>query len=86
MFIYKFISYIPYNDIYAYMIYFSQVFFYSTSIYKTAGIVDAQIQYFVLLTNAINVIMTIVAVSWGNENLSTKIDSLISPYNLLFVY
>jgi hypothetical protein len=39
-----------------------QIFFYSSGIYANAGVPMFAIQYAVLITNAVNVIMTIVAV------------------------
>ena len=44
-----------------------QVFFYSKGIFRTSGIEESQLQYYVLLANAINVIMTVVAVPVNNH-------------------
>jgi SP family facilitated glucose transporter-like MFS transporter 1 len=38
------------------------IFFYSTGIYKKAGVPDMAVQYAVVVTNAVNLLMTIVAV------------------------
>lgn len=40
-----------------------QIFFYSAGIFANAGVKASQIQYAVMGTNAVNVAMTIVAVS-----------------------
>lgn len=39
-----------------------QVFFYSSGIYENAGVADSSIPYAVIGTNAVNVIMTVIAV------------------------
>lgn len=48
-----------------------QVFFYSTGVFKDAGIPDDMIQYAVVCTGAINVLMTVVSVSGQLSNMIT---------------
>lgn len=57
-------------------LFFFQVFFYSAGIYRNAGVPPDAIQYAIIVTNAINVIMTIVAVIIG----------ISSFYNNLIIY
>ncbi len=40
-----------------------QIFFYSSGIFKNAGVAEDQIPYAVIGTNAVNVFMTVVSVS-----------------------
>ena len=44
-----------------------QIFFYSTGIYKNAGVQEDAIPYAVIGTNLVNVIMTIITVSHENS-------------------
>lgn len=54
-----------------------QIFFYSAGIYRNAGVPPYAIQYAIIVTNAINVIMTIVAVIIG---IKSFYDDLIYMY------
>ncbi len=46
-----------------FVIFFFQIFFYSSGIFKNAGVAEDQIPYAVIGTNAVNVFMTVVSVS-----------------------
>ncbi len=50
---------LPVNECYVVL----QVFFYSTGIFRNAGVPEATLQYAVVGTNAVNVLMTFIAVS-----------------------
>jgi hypothetical protein len=58
-----------------------QVFFYSTGVFKDAGIPDDMIQYAVVCTGAINVLMTIVSVSGQLSNM-ISMSNMISIRNI----
>jgi len=45
-----------------------QVFFYSQGIFDDANVPEEHIPYAIIGTNAVNVLMTVVAVSWLSWN------------------